>query len=65
METYFEHLINAVYQAYQDILIRKRGNIYPLRSATIKFSGGFQLKSRTRLGKEAIGNLTIYTKKLK
>lgn len=67
METYFEHLINAVYQAYQDILIKKHGDIYPLRSATIRF-GGFQLsynwKGRTRLGKEAIGNLTIYTKEI-
>ena len=67
METYFEHLINVVYHAYQDILIKKHGNIYPLRSATIKF-GGFQLsynwKGRTRLGKEAIGNLTIYTKEI-
>ncbi len=41
MEIYFEHLINAVYQAYQDILTKKHGNIYPLRSAVIKF-GGFQ-----------------------
>ncbi|CAJ0761220.1 16470_t:CDS:2 [Entrophospora sp. SA101] len=39
METYFEHLINAVYHAYQDILIKKHG-------------------------KEKIGNLTIYTKKI-
>ena len=67
METYFEHLINTVYHAYQDILIKKHGNIYPLRSATIKF-GGFQLsynwKGKTRLGKEATGNLTIYTKEI-
>ena len=67
METYFEHLINAVYQAYQDILIKKHGAIYPLRSAVIKF-GGFQLsynwKGRTRLGKEQVGNLTIYTKEI-
>ncbi|KLL02741.1 MAG: hypothetical protein MRECE_48c004 [Mycoplasmataceae bacterium CE_OT135] len=67
METYFEHLINAVYQAYQGILIKKHGNIYPLRSAVVKF-GGFQLsynwQGRTRLGKEKIGNLTIYTKEI-
>ena len=67
MESYFEHLINAVYHAYQDILIKKHGNIYPLRSAIIKF-GGFQLsynwRGRTRLGKEKIGNLTIYTKEI-
>ena len=67
MEAYFEHLINAVYHAYQDILIKKYGNIYPLRSATVKF-GGFQLsynwRGRTRLGKETIGNLTIYTKEI-
>ena len=67
METYFEHLINSVYHAYQDILIKKHGSIYPLRSAIIKF-GGFQLsynwKGRTRLGKEAIGDLIIYTKEI-
>jgi hypothetical protein len=67
MEAYFEHLINSVYHAYQDTLIKKHGSIYPLRSAIIKF-GGFQLsynwKGRTRLGKEAIGNLTIYTKEI-
>lgn len=67
METYFEHLINAVYQAYQEILIKKHGNIYPLRSAVIKF-GGFQLsynwRGKTRLGKEQVGNLTIYTKEI-
>jgi len=67
MEVYFEHLINVVYHAYQNILIQKHGNIYPLRSATIKF-GGFQLSynwhGRTRLGKEKVGNLTIYTKEI-
>ena len=67
METYFEHLINAVYQAYQDILIKKHGNIYPLRSAVIKF-GGFQLSynwhGKTRMGKEEAGNLTIHTKEI-
>ena len=67
MEVFFEHLINAVYHAYQDILIKKHGNIYPLRSATVKF-GGFQLSynwhGRTRLGKETVGNLTIYTKEI-
>ena len=67
METYFEHLINTVYHAYQDILIKKHGSIYPSRSAIIKF-GGFQLsynwKGRTRLGREVIGNLTIYTKEI-
>jgi hypothetical protein len=67
MEIYFEHLINATYRAYQDILIKKYGDIYPLRSAIIKF-GGFQLSydwyGRTRLGKEEIGNLIIYTKEI-
>lgn len=67
METYFEHLINLVYHTYQGTLIRKHGDIYPLRSAVVKF-GGFQLsynwKGRTRLGKETIGNLTIYTKEI-
>ena len=67
METYFEHLINLIYHTYQDSLIKKHGNIYPLRSAVIKF-GGFQLsynwKGRTRLGKEQTGNLTIYTKEI-
>jgi hypothetical protein len=42
METYFEHLINTVYHAYQDALIKKYSSIYPLRSAVVKF-GGFQL----------------------
>lgn len=67
MEIYFEHLINAAYRAYQDILIKKYGDIYPLRSAIIKFDG-FQLSynwyGRTRLGKEKVGNLTIYTKEV-
>lgn len=67
METYFEHLINAVYQDYQNTLIKKHGNIYPLRSAVVKF-GGFQLsynwQGRTRLGKEEVGNLNIYTKEI-
>lgn len=67
MEIYFEHLINSVYHAYQNTLIKKYGEIYPLRSAVIRF-GGFQLsynwKGRTRLGKETIGNLTIYTKEI-
>ena len=67
MEIYFEHLINAAYWTYQDILIKKYGDIYPLRSAVIKFSG-FQLSydwyGRTRLGKEKMGNLTIYTKEI-
>ena len=27
MEIYFEHLINATYRAYQDILIKKHGDI--------------------------------------
>ena len=67
MEIYFKHLINSVYHAYQDTLTKKHGDIYPLRSAVIKF-GGFQLsynwKGRTRLGKETIGNLTIYTKEI-
>ena len=67
MEIYFEHLINATYRAYQDILIKKYGDIYPLRSAIIKF-GGFHLSydwyGRTRLGKEEVGNLTIYTKEV-
>ena len=67
MEIYFEHLINATYRAYQDILIKKYGDIYPLRSAIIKF-GGFHLSydwyGRTRLGKEEIGNLVIYTKEI-
>ena len=67
MEIYFEHLINATYRAYQDILIKKHGDIYPLRSAIIKF-GGFHLSydwyGRTRLGKEEIGNLVIYTKEI-
>ena len=67
MEIYFEHLINATYRAYQNILIKKYGDIYPLRSAIIKF-GGFHLSydwyGRTRLGKEEIGNLTIYTKEI-
>src|SRR5271170_5760560 len=67
METYFEHLINATYRAYQDILIQKHGDIYPLRSAVVKF-GGFHLSynwyGRTLLGKEEIGKLTIYTKEI-
>jgi len=67
MEIYFEHLINATYRAYQDILIKKYGDIYPLRSAIIKF-GGFHLSydwcGRTRLGKEEVGNLIIYTKEI-
>ena len=67
MEIYFEHLINATYRSYQETLIKKYGDIYPLRSAIIKF-GGFQLSydwyGRTRLGKEKIGNLTIYTKEI-
>ena len=67
METYFEHLINTVYHTYQDALIKKYSSIYPLRSAVVKF-GGFQLsynwKGRTRLGKETVGNLTIYTKEI-
>jgi len=67
MKTYFEHLINAVYQAYQDILVKKHGNVYPLRSAVIKF-GGFRLSynwhGKTRLGKEEAGNLTIHTKEI-
>jgi len=67
MEIYFEHLINATYRTYQDFLIKKYGDIYPLRSAVIKF-GDFHLSydwyGRTRLGKEVIGNLTIYTKEI-
>ena len=67
MEIYFEHLINAVYQAYQNTLIKKHGDIYPLRSAVVKF-GGFQLsynwQGRTRLGKEEVGSLNIYTKEI-
>ena len=67
METYFEHLINTVYHTYQNALIKKHGDIYPLRSAVVKF-GGFQLsynwKGRIRLGKETVGNLTIYTKEI-
>ena len=67
MEIYFEHLINAAYRAYQEFLISKYGDVYPLRSAIIKF-GGFQLSydwyGRTRLGKEEIGNLIIYTKEI-
>ena len=67
METYFEHLINAAYRTYQEILIKKSGDIYPLRSAIIKF-GGFHLSynwyGRTNLGKEKVGNLTIYTKEI-
>ncbi len=67
MEIYFEHLINGTYRAYQDILIKKHGDIYPLRSAIIKF-GGFHLSydwyGRTRLGKEEVGNLIIYTKEV-
>jgi len=67
MEIYFEHLINATYRAYQDILIKKYGDIYPLRSAIIKF-GGFHLSydwyGRTRLGKEEVGNFIIYTKEI-
>lgn len=67
MEIYFEHLINATYRTYQDILIKKYGDIYPLRSAIIKF-GGFHLSydwyGRTRLGKEEVGNLIIYTKEV-
>jgi len=67
MEIYFEHLINVTYRAYQDILIKKYGDIYPLRSAIIKF-GGFHLSydwyGRTRLGKEEVGNLIIYTKEI-
>lgn len=67
MEIYFEHLINATYRAYQDILIKKHGDIYPLRSAIIKF-GGFHLSydwyGRTRLGKEEVGKLIIYTKEI-
>jgi len=67
METYFEHLINTVYHTYQDALIKKYSSIYPSRSAVVKF-GGFQLsynwKGRTRLGKETVGNLTIYTKEI-
>jgi hypothetical protein len=42
MEEYFEHLINATYRAYQEVLHQEHGDIYPLRSAIIKF-GGFQL----------------------
>ncbi len=67
MEIYFEHLINATYRDYQDILIKKYGDIYPLRSAVIKFSGfhlSYDWYGRTRLGKEGIGNLTIYTKEI-
>lgn len=67
MESCFEYLINSVYHAYQETLTKKHGKIYPLRSAVIKF-GGFQLsynwKGRTRLGKEAVVNLTIYTKEI-
>jgi hypothetical protein len=42
MLEYLEHLINAAYRIYQDILIKEHGDIYPLRSAIIKF-GGFYL----------------------
>ena len=67
MDIFFEHLINATYQAYQQILIKKYGDIYPLRSAVIKFAG-FQLSynwhGRTRLDKEEVGNLIIYTKEI-
>ena len=42
MLEYFEHLINAAYRIYQDLLIKENGDIYPLRSAIIKF-GGFHL----------------------
>ena len=42
MLEYFEHLINAAYRIYQDTLIKEHGDIYPLRSAIIKF-GGFHL----------------------
>jgi len=67
MEPYFEHLINTVYHTYQDALIKKHSSVYPLRSAVVKF-GGFQLsynwKGRTRLGKETVGSLTIYTKEI-
>ena len=65
MEIYFEHLINATYRAYQDILIKKHGDIYPLRSAIIKF-GGFQFShnwyGKTNLIYDKVGNLKIYTK---
>lgn len=67
MLEYFEHLINAAYRIYQDILVKEHGDIYPLRSAIIKF-GGFHLSynwyGRTLLGKEEVGNLTIYTKEI-
>jgi hypothetical protein len=67
MLEYFEHLINASYRIYQDILVKEHGDIYPLRSAIIKF-GGFHLSynwyGRTLLGKEEVGNLTIYTKEI-
>ena len=67
MEEYFEHLINVAYRSYQEILIREHGNVYPLRSAIVKF-GGFQLSynwyGRTLLGIERFGNLTIYTKEI-
>ena len=67
MEEYFEHLINATYRAYQEILRQEHGDIYPLRSTIIKF-GGFQLSynwyGRTLLGLERVGNLVIYTKEI-
>ena len=67
MLEYFEHLINAAYRIYQDILIKEHGDIYPLRSAIIKF-GGFHLSynwyGRTLLGKEEVGDLIIYTKEI-
>lgn len=67
MLEYFEHLINASYRTYQEALIKEHGDIYPLRSVIIKF-GGFHLSynwyGRTLLGKEEIGNLTIYTKEI-
>ncbi|CAJ0873136.1 3408_t:CDS:1 [Entrophospora sp. SA101] len=67
MIEYFEHLINAAYHNYQQILIKEYGDIYPLRSVIIKF-GGFHLSynwyGRTLLGKEEISNLIIYTKEI-
>jgi len=67
MLEYFEHLINASYRICQEVLVKEYGDIYPLRSAIIKF-GGFHLSynwyGRTLLGKEEVGNLIIYTKEI-
>ena len=66
MDSFLEQFINGIYQEAQQVLSYFFG--YPPHRCTIIKFGGFHLSydwyGRTRLGKEEIGNLVIYTKEI-